>query len=54
MPSSGSRVRLYSPAAVLDDRAKRRELSNLGVEEATESPLFARIAELGKEFETGC
>ena len=39
--------------AVLDDRAKRRELSDLGAEEATESPLFARIAELGKEFEAG-
>jgi len=39
--------------AVLDDRAKRRELSDLGVEEATESPLFARIAELGKAFEAG-
>jgi hypothetical protein len=39
--------------AVLDDRANRRELSDLGVEEATESPLFARIAELGKEFEAG-
>jgi hypothetical protein len=39
--------------AVLDDRARRRELSDLGVEEATESPLFARIAELGKEFEAG-
>lgn len=32
--------------AVLDARAKRRELSNLGVEAAAESPLFARIAEL--------
>ena len=39
--------------AVLDDRAKRRELSDLGVQEATESPLFARIAELGKAFEAG-
>jgi hypothetical protein len=39
--------------AVLDDRAKRRELSDLGVEEATESPLLARIAELGKECGAG-
>ena len=39
--------------AILDDGSKRRELSELGVAEAVESPLFARIAELGKEFEAG-
>jgi hypothetical protein len=39
--------------AILDDGSKRRELSELGVAEAAESPLFARIAELGKEFEAG-
>ena len=39
--------------AILDDSPRRRELSELGVAEATESSLFARIAELGKEFEAG-
>lgn len=39
--------------AILDDGEKRRELSELGVEGASESTLFRRIAELGKEFEAG-
>lgn len=39
--------------AILDDGSKRWELSELGVADAVESPLFARIAELGKEFEAG-
>lgn len=39
--------------AVLDDRETRSELSALGIEEAPYSPLFARIAELGDEFEAG-
>jgi hypothetical protein len=39
--------------AILDDGDQRRELSELGVEGASESALFRRIAELGKEFEAG-
>jgi hypothetical protein len=39
--------------AILDDGPTRRELSELGMAEAAESSLFARIAELGKEFEAG-
>jgi hypothetical protein len=39
--------------AILDDSDQRKQLSALGVEEARESPLFTRIAELGKEFEAG-
>ncbi len=39
--------------AILDDGHKRRELRELGMAEARESSLFARIAELGKEFEAG-
>lgn len=39
--------------ATLDDGEKRRELSEVGVEDAAESALFTRIAELGKEFEAG-
>jgi hypothetical protein len=39
--------------AILDDSAKRKELSELGVAQRSESPLFSRIAELGKEFEAG-
>jgi hypothetical protein len=39
--------------AILDDREKRNELSELGVAEGRESSLFMRIAELGKEFEAG-
>ncbi|MDQ6807378.1 MAG: hypothetical protein M3065_21050 [Actinomycetota bacterium] len=30
-----------------------RKLSELGLEEARESPLFTRIADLGVEFESG-
>ncbi len=37
--------------AILDDSDQREQPSALGVEEARESQLFARIAELGKEFE---
>lgn len=37
--------------AILDDSDQRKLLSALGVEDARESQLFARIAELGKEFE---
>jgi hypothetical protein len=39
--------------AILDDSDQRKQLSTLGMEEARESQLFARIAELGKEFEAG-
>lgn len=39
--------------AILDDGDKRRELRELGVAEATESSLFARIAEIGKVLEAG-
>jgi hypothetical protein len=39
--------------AILDDSPRRRELSDLGVADAAESSLFARIAELGREFEAG-
>jgi hypothetical protein len=39
--------------AILDDASRREQLSALGVEEAPESQLFTRIAELGKEFEAG-
>jgi hypothetical protein len=39
--------------AILDDTEKRNELSELGLAEGRESSLFARIAELGKEFEAG-
>jgi hypothetical protein len=38
---------------VLDDREKRHELTELAPADSDESPLFARIAELGKEFEAG-
>jgi hypothetical protein len=38
---------------ILDDRDKRRELTELGVENSSESPLFARIVELGEEFQAG-
>jgi hypothetical protein len=37
--------------AILDDRDKRQQLSALAVDEARNSLLFARISELGKEFE---
>jgi hypothetical protein len=39
--------------AILDDSDRRRRLSALGVDEARDSQLFTRIAELGKEFEAG-
>jgi hypothetical protein len=39
--------------AILDDHVKRSELAALGPDDARESPLFTRIAELGKEFEAG-
>ncbi|MEO6858802.1 MAG: hypothetical protein ABI323_09470 [Solirubrobacteraceae bacterium] len=39
--------------AILDDGEKRRKLSELGIEDAAESSLFTRIAELGKELEAG-
>ncbi|MGH2926590.1 MAG: DUF294 nucleotidyltransferase-like domain-containing protein [Solirubrobacteraceae bacterium] len=39
--------------AILDDGPKRQALSELGAAEAGESSLFARVAELGKEFEAG-
>jgi hypothetical protein len=38
---------------ILDDSEQRKQLSALEVEEARESQLFTRIAELGKEFEAG-
>jgi hypothetical protein len=38
---------------ILDDRDKRRELTELGIDTSSESPLFARIAELGEEFQAG-
>lgn len=39
--------------AILDDGARRKELSALGMEDARDSQLFSRIAELGNEFEAG-
>jgi hypothetical protein len=39
--------------AILDDSDQRKQLSALGVDEARDSQLFTRIAELGKEFEAG-
>jgi hypothetical protein len=52
-PDSGARaLNAYDEfLAILDDRDKRKQLSALGVDEARNSPLFTRIAELGKEFE---
>ena len=38
---------------ILDDGEKRKELTELGADEAAESPLFARVSELGREFEGG-
>jgi hypothetical protein len=38
---------------ILDDGDKRQQLSALRVDEARDSQLFTRIAELGKEFEAG-
>lgn len=66
--STGSRTRssitaLPTPApelnaydeflAILDDGAQCQQLSALAVEEAGDSQLCTRIAELGKEFEAG-
>lgn len=39
--------------AILGDSDKRRQLTELGVDAAAESPLFARVAELGREFGGG-
>lgn len=39
--------------AILDDRDKRQALSALAQDEGRDSPLFARVAELGDEFEAG-
>jgi hypothetical protein len=39
--------------ATLDDPDKRRELSELGKDQRRQSALFARISELGEEFEAG-
>lgn len=54
-PDSGARaLNAYDEfLAILDDSDPRGQLSALGVEEACESQLFARIAELGNEFEAG-
>lgn len=38
---------------ILDDGERRQELTELALADSRESPLFARIAELGKEFESG-
>ncbi len=38
---------------ILNDPEKRHELSELALLDSQDSPLFARIAELGKEFEAG-
>jgi hypothetical protein len=37
--------------AILDHSDQRKQLSALGVDEARDSQLLTRIAELGKEFE---
>lgn len=39
--------------AILDDSERRSHLDELGMEDAGESPVFARVAELGEEFEAG-
>jgi hypothetical protein len=39
--------------AILDDAEQRAALNELRAERARDSPLFARVAELGKEFEAG-
>ena len=39
--------------AILDDSEQRKQLSALGMDEAQESAVFTRIAELGNEFEAG-
>ena len=38
---------------ILDDAEKRQGLTELALADSQASPLFARIAELGKEFEAG-
>lgn len=38
---------------ILDDGEKRQGLTELALADSQSSPLFARIAELGKEFEAG-
>lgn len=39
--------------AILDDGDQRRHLKDLGVDDASDSPVFTRVAELGREFESG-
>jgi hypothetical protein len=39
--------------AILGDREQRATLNNTRAENARDSPVFARVAELGKEFEAG-
>jgi hypothetical protein len=39
--------------AILDDGDRRRHLKDLGVDDASDSPVFTRVAELGREFESG-
>jgi hypothetical protein len=39
--------------AILDDGDKRRQLTQLGADQAPESSLFAHVAQLGREFEGG-
>jgi hypothetical protein len=39
--------------AILDDREQRLALKELDVERASDSSVFARVAELGREFEAG-
>jgi hypothetical protein len=39
--------------AILDDREQRTTLNELRAEDARDSPVFARMAELGKEFQAG-
>jgi hypothetical protein len=38
---------------ILNEGDKRRQLTQLGADEAAESPLFAGVAQLGREFEGG-
>jgi hypothetical protein len=39
--------------SILDDGEQRRELQELDVRQGRSSPVFARVAELGKQFESG-
>lgn len=39
--------------SILDDDAKRRELTSLGVDDAPDSDLFMHVTELGREFQAG-